>query len=778
MASLAQLGPSLNDLLDCWNALRDYFEGTTRIDACENVLQAKYPDWRVKDEELRITFEDIMQQEPDDNNSDIIRLIDQRINQFSANLLLNIEQYDNDSDDSLISPPPSTQISSDSDSPVSAAGTFRVIARKLALSSQEFGVSPADILPSSPTQPSPFSVVHSNPIQSSASSSASKLPESYEQQIIRYRQEQDRIWVNTFMFMWAEGSVPYPPKDAADREYRKLLTKQYFAAALTAIVEGSEVPEVPELVKDSFKALAISSVALQKIDESTPSASQNIDESARAPSTVVSCPSASQPVVPLPKPRTKSALKVPSSAAKASLSTAKAPLFAARAPSFAVPSQSSSSPSLTKRSFKDYKAQLQERRDKAPLPPSAPAPTTTEKQAQASSPPSLPAPLPPTVDPLSSAVPHSALPHPPRVIATVIDENSRLRSYKGRVGSVFDSAGLLVTSPNMDVIHAPIHLCETRMRRNFSFGKDDPLWWPQPFYFPVGHLAVIPLPTETPLYHLRFAWYSPRPDRDFLPVSGSSLMGTGNILSIVVKDISGMCQELLQQIPILCPEHRRDPVITQTKAQIRRYLERLPMRGTCDEMFHLLSCTQRSFLELYSRIQWLTEWVPRHSEDMELSYEADPSIIGAFTDNLDAAATLYKVGIPVWVVRPKSALERIKVLQLVGALDKNANHHLPIRGSLKPLDVSDASPRHSVIYTGLSGQITRYVRMSGFLSQRFNHSVLGLATDANAVEYIAPPVQRAGQSLLYQAASHSRQFAGRLSFHRFYSPDVGTLKGS
>lgn len=59
----------------------------------------------------------------------------------------------------------------------------------------------------------------------------------------------------------------------------------------------------------------------------------------------------------------------------------------------------------------------------------------------------------------------------------------------------------------MPVVHAPVGLCKTRLCKSLNFGKDDPCYWPQPYDFTVGHLAIIPCPDNSEAHPLRCAWY-------------------------------------------------------------------------------------------------------------------------------------------------------------------------------------------------------------------------------------------------------------------------------
>ena len=223
---------------------------------------------------------------------------------------------------------------------------------------------------------------------------------------------------------------------------------------------------------------------------------------------------------------------------------------------------------------------------------------------------------------------------------------SALHSYNGRVGSLFPNHNIFVTMPNMDVVHAPIPFCHTRMRRMNNFAKDDPSYWPQPFHGVIGHLSVIPCPKDSLKHPLHFVWYQPGPN-DFSEIREAALLGFGRLSLLVCSKLNKLCSQLLQDMAGLLEEVKMDPFLVRGRDQIQKYLERISMPGSRDIVFLQLACLQRVFLETYARHEWLRKWVPR-LENVDNVYEVEPHVMGAFTDQLDTAATLYRIGIPVW----------------------------------------------------------------------------------------------------------------------------------
>ncbi|KAE9395056.1 hypothetical protein BT96DRAFT_942690 [Gymnopus androsaceus JB14] len=122
-----------------------------------------------------------------------------------------------------------------------------------------------------------------------------------------------------------------------------------------------------------------------------------------------------------------------------------------------------------------------------------------------------------------------------------------------------------------------------------------------------------------------------------------------------------------------------------------------------------LACLQRVFLETYARLQWLEKWIPR-LKDVDHAFVVDPTIMGTFTDDLNKAVDLFKIGIPMWLIGP--------------CLDKDFNHKLPIRDSEALLDVSDNDPPYPTIYMGLPGHYKCYARMGLFFHQQFSPALI------------------------------------------------------
>lgn len=299
-----------------------------------------------------------------------------------------------------------------------------------------------------------------------------------------------------------------------------------------------------------------------------------------------------------------------------------------------------------------------------------------------------------------------------------------LRSFDGSVGSLFKDLGLFVTTPNMDVVHTPLTLCKTRMRRQNHFGQDDPCCWPQPFHLTVGHLAVIPNPHVSENRPFYWAWYQPV-SADFQSVHFPGLDGMVCLSTSLQEHILEMCTAVSNSILKLPEDLRNDKFVIRTRDQVHKYLERLGECNSQKTVLLELACLQRVVLELYARGQWLDKWVHRF-ERIDSSYEVDPTVMGAFTGDLDVAASLYRVGLPVWLVRPYAKHVMNRIDRFVVPLGESSHQTLPIRDSEDFFfNVADSDPPHPTIYTGLPGHFKRYKRMVIYVKQQFCSALVG-----------------------------------------------------
>ena len=83
-----------------------------------------------------------------------------------------------------------------------------------------------------------------------------------------------------------------------------------------------------------------------------------------------------------------------------------------------------------------------------------------------------------------------------------------------------------------------------------------------------------------------------------------------------------------------------------------------------DLVWHVASF-QRLYMETLAMVDWFKTWEARLLEANRQVYPVDESVMGAITDSLEVAETLFRIGAPVWLVRtPAEIPPRINILNV------------------------------------------------------------------------------------------------------------------
>ncbi|KAG7093912.1 hypothetical protein E1B28_007548 [Marasmius oreades] len=312
----------------------------------------------------------------------------------------------------------------------------------------------------------------------------------------------------------------------------------------------------------------------------------------------------------------------------------------------------------------------------------------------------------------------------PEILVSFAKPGSPVKSFDGLCGNHIGE--VLVTSPNMNVLYTPpLNECRVRMRKHRHFGYDDPLFFPQPFSRPAAHLAVIRVPQPHTTHPFSVAWMVPD-ESHFVASDDTFCAGFGVLQNHIRSKLVDLSKSVIDSLP----ENRmEDSYMRPGLEQLRRLLDRLELAAPKDEVFLRFSCTQRHILELDARGRWVSGFrdkfgaAARHRVDkMDLAGE---KIMGAFTDDLDDLESLFQSNIPVWFVRRLTRAGEARI-------DKLGNFIYPFPdGTIRlhsdfVIDLSDATPSHRVVFTGLARNPERYIAMANYIASLFEYpSVLG-----------------------------------------------------
>ncbi|KAK7029038.1 hypothetical protein VNI00_014748 [Paramarasmius palmivorus] len=349
---------------------------------------------------------------------------------------------------------------------------------------------------------------------------------------------------------------------------------------------------------------------------------------------------------------------------------------------------------------------------------------------------------------------------------------SPVRSYDGLCGNNIGS--VLVTSPNMHVLYEPpLQECRVRLRKDWHFGRDDPLYYPQPFHRRAPHLSVIRLPSpnvDESKDPFAVAWTVPTASH-FIPTSTSFCTELGSLQDPLLSQIGDLSDQMIQTLPT---GYEGDLYLRTYSAQLVAIVLRLQVVAPMKDLFLRFRCAQRIALELDARIRWLAEYRAKF-EDVKTKNPYLPgnsSIMGAFTDDLDVVESLYRSRIPVYYLRPFLRTP-VRVENQVPFIkeysddptDPTKSNKIRLHNGVV-VDFSDATPSHRVVFTGLPRNPERYLMMAQYINSILEYpSYLGSERPRNsALSHTARSgLSSRGLSIRHSAANASR--ARQMPYH-------------
>ncbi|KAK7046048.1 hypothetical protein VNI00_007043 [Paramarasmius palmivorus] len=315
------------------------------------------------------------------------------------------------------------------------------------------------------------------------------------------------------------------------------------------------------------------------------------------------------------------------------------------------------------------------------------------------------------------------LAHVPYDLTKCAKPGASVKSYDGLCGNIIKD--VLITSPNMRILYEPpLNECRVRLRRDRHFGRDDPLYYPQPFSRRAPHLSVIrvPLPSKSDASQDPFsvAWVVPN-EQHFVSACGSFCQGFGTLQDTLSSQLADLGDNVIGAMP---QGYNGDVYLRTYSSHLRATILRLQVAAPMADVLLRFRCAQRYILELDARIRWLEKY-HKSFEDVQTKnlncYErGDSSLMGAFTDELDVVESLYRSGIPVYFLRPFRGVD-VRVDEVVPIIQGYSDD--PVSGEPTKIrlhtgaivDISDATPSHRVVFIGLPRNPERYVAMGRYM---------------------------------------------------------------
>ena len=277
-----------------------------------------------------------------------------------------------------------------------------------------------------------------------------------------------------------------------------------------------------------------------------------------------------------------------------------------------------------------------------------------------------------------------------------------IASQDGLVGATTDDGKYIITSPNVKTIYSPLFSGDRSLflHSNFRFGDDDELQWPQPFVKDYGHLCCIM--REPPLGGvMEVMWLLPK-CADFLP-DGGVLCGVGKLRHRMLEGLQRWVEQTFERA--MSPKFGDISLVTQLVTTLRLLLYHLEfISATFRTTQIVVHETQRLLLELWVLLDFEEIFRPRMASAVS-HHSVNTGIMGAFTNDLLVCDALFRAGIPVWLIRPYTALASIRVKALA---------QLRFTPETIPLDPPLRSPPPS-IYVGPATSLDKYIAIARYV---------------------------------------------------------------
>ena len=273
----------------------------------------------------------------------------------------------------------------------------------------------------------------------------------------------------------------------------------------------------------------------------------------------------------------------------------------------------------------------------------------------------------------------------------------------------------------MDVVYEP-PLGKNRdmfLRRDYRYGDDDPLLWPQPYIPAACHYGAIPRRPEH-VDQMDIMWWNPN-QADLMVMSSDPVLGIGkiphhrlvqfcqlvNVLQDRVNDYKSDKNHPLKNSEIL--------TLSNWLSQGLSRLERLPMNFT--QLKFCVAEVQRAYLELTAGLDYLYIYKPRMDGILPSATETAQTI-GVFTRCATVVAEFTRAGLPVWFMRPAHTLPGVRVDSIVEPRkpseflelrDAETKWDTVFRGSADDPEKRRAMARHSRQFFSYYNPFTLYV---------------------------------------------------------------------
>jgi hypothetical protein len=267
-----------------------------------------------------------------------------------------------------------------------------------------------------------------------------------------------------------------------------------------------------------------------------------------------------------------------------------------------------------------------------------------------------------------------------------------------RSGAVLLDGKFFIASPQMAWIpQPPLGEHEVFMRKNFRFGDDDYLQWPQCTEGYPYMAAILRKPINTNDPKAVLWWDPPAESADFVHIHSNLFKLSDSRFS----QLQGLVQEsrsaVENYVTSHTPIHKDDlkSSILETANVVENFWTRisvLPMVRT--DLRHSIAELQRYLLELDAFLAWETVYRKR-IQGLEPATTKVDLRMGCFTYDPNVVSDFVRAGLPVWFIQSVNKLAHTRIDELV---------------HLRPpmtIELNECQPKYPTIFKGWATDVKR-----------------------------------------------------------------------
>jgi hypothetical protein len=265
----------------------------------------------------------------------------------------------------------------------------------------------------------------------------------------------------------------------------------------------------------------------------------------------------------------------------------------------------------------------------------------------------------------------------------------------GLVGGVTSDGEHIITSPNCSTILGPLLEGDRSLflRDNLRYGEDDPIQWPQAYLPQYRHFACIARGPKPYPDAMNILWWTPD-RRDFVS-ENDVLHGVGKLERSYYLQLRELSVGLLERAEK--PLFQGKIVAHELSKILLNFLHRLE---TLSSSFFIMQRGVRELQRTFLQLKGFLDFEERYRLETGTPAAA-LDLMGAFTWDPIVCQNLFRAGVPVWLIRPYSALRSIRVRKLV-----------PVTRAQGLLSLAPCSrPNCPTLYRGPGDRIEKYLAL-------------------------------------------------------------------